>query len=117
MLLFLLLFSLSITSGKVYASNGAIFAATELLGRPTDSSVTVSVLAEQDLETYFEYGTEPSDYANQTSPVQRQGGIPFETVIGGLQNDTRYYYRMVYREINATDWIRRDEHSFRTQRG
>jgi hypothetical protein len=102
--------------GEVYASGEATFTATELLGRPTDSSVTVNVLAEQDLEVYFEYGTEPGVYTAQTGVTEFPGGDPIEAVIGGLQSNTRYYYRMVYRENGTTDWIARDEHSFHTQR-
>ena len=102
--------------GEVHASSEATFTATELLGRPTGNSVTVNVLAEQDLEVYFEYGTESGVYTGKTGAAEFPGGDPIEVVISGLQNDTRYYYRMVYREIGTTDWIARNEHSFHTQR-
>jgi len=52
--LIVFLFSLSAIGGEPHASGQATFTATELLGRPTDSSVTVNVLAVQDLEVYFE---------------------------------------------------------------
>ena len=103
-------------NGEAHASSEVTFTATELLGRPTDSSVTVNVLAEQNLEVYFEYGTEPGAYTSNTSIAQFPGGTSIEVVIDGLQSNTRYYYRMVYREIGETDWTARDEHSFHTQR-
>ena len=111
-----LLVSLPTANVWVRTSNGAVFTATELLGRPTDSSVVLNVLSEQTLETYFEFGTESGVYTNQTSVMLNPGSTPFETVIGGLKSDTRYYYRMVCREVGATDWTRRAEHYFQTQR-
>lgn len=99
-----------------YASGEVTFTATELLGRPTDRSVTINVVAEEDLEVYFEYGTQSGIYTNRTSVAEFLAGEPIEVVIDGLQSNTRYYYRMVYRKKGATSWIWRDEHSFHTQR-
>ena len=47
---------------EVQASSEATLTAIELLGRPTDNSVTVNVLAEPDVEVYFEYGNEQGVY-------------------------------------------------------
>lgn len=94
----------------------ATFIATELLGRPTNSSVTINVIAQQELEVYFEFGTQSGVYTNQTSIATFPAEVPIEAVIGGLQNNARYYYRMVYRQKGTTAWITRDEHSFQTQR-
>jgi hypothetical protein len=92
------------------------FSATELLSRPTDHSVTVNAVAQADLEVYFEYGTQSGVYINRTGSANFLGGSPFEMEIGGLESNTRYFYRMVYRQIGASIWIARDEHSFQTQR-
>ncbi|MEM2098481.1 MAG: metallophosphoesterase [Candidatus Bathyarchaeia archaeon] len=108
--------ALQVLVREIHASNEATFVATELLGRPTDNSVTVNVIAEEDLEVYFEYGTRPGVYSGKTEIAQFLGGDPIEVVIDGLKSNTRYYYRMVYRKIGATEWIRRSEHSFHTQR-
>src|SRR5262249_39449385 len=64
--------------------------ATELLGRPTDRSVTVNAIAGAGVEAYFEYGTAPGTYANQTAPTVFPGGA-IEVVIDGLTPNTRYY--------------------------
>ena len=42
---------------RLHAKQETDFTATELLGRYTDSSVTVNVIADEDLEVLFEYGT------------------------------------------------------------
>ena len=39
---------------------------TEILGRPTGSSVTMSILFDQPTEVYWEYGTSPGDFIFST---------------------------------------------------
>lgn len=89
---------------------------TLLLGRPTDSSVTVSVIPDVDLEAYFEYGTEAGTYTGQTAPTTSVAGDPIESVIDNLQANTRYYYRMRYRQPGEPEFNEADEHTFHTQR-
>jgi uncharacterized repeat protein (TIGR02543 family) len=96
------------------------FSGPELLGRPTDHSITVNVVAEQALDAYFEYDTETGGggdgYDYQTGIVSSIANEPIEVVIDGLQPNTRYYYRMVYSDDGGETWSERDEHSFHTQR-
>lgn len=92
------------------------FLAAELLGRPTNDSMTINIVADMAIEAYFEYGTETGVYTAQTTSTEYPAYVPIEVVMNGLTANTRYYYRMVYREIGDTDWITRDEHSFHTQR-
>ena len=92
------------------------FAGKELLGRGTDSSVTVNVAADRELEVYFEYGAASGAYTLKTESRRYPGGTPFEVVLDKLQPNTRYYYRMQYREMGAAAFTARDEHSFQTQR-
>lgn len=92
------------------------FIATELLGRPTDKSITVSAIADRNVEVYFEYGTAPGVYSGQTPITAFSGGTPIKIVIDKLQPNTRYYYRMRYRESGAPQFSTRDERTFVTQR-
>lgn len=86
------------------------FIATEILGLPTDSSVTVSVVPASAMTVFYEYGTASGAYTSQTEPQSATANMPLETVIGGLQPNTRYYYRISYDgKVGA-------EHSFITQR-
>jgi len=90
--------------------------ATELLGRPTDHSVTVNAIAGQAVEAYFEYGTAPGVYASQTTPTVFPSGT-IQVVIDGLAPNTRYYYRNRHRPSGSPDdFIAGAEHSFHTQR-
>jgi hypothetical protein len=91
-------------------SSNPNFIATEILGRPTDSSVTVNVVPSIPIELYYEFGTTPGSYISRTSPQNAAAGEPLETLIDGLQPNTRYYYRIHYGAITGT------EHSFMTQR-
>jgi hypothetical protein len=104
--------------GNVLSAPGdeATFTGTELLGCPTDSSVTVNVVAQETLEAYFQFGTQSGVYTDQTAVSTFPGNIPIEVVIDGLQSNTPYYYRMVYRIQGNSNWVTRDEHTFHTQR-
>jgi hypothetical protein len=86
------------------------FIATEILGRPTDTSVTVNIVPAVPMEIYYEVGTDPGVYTIQTSPQLATTGEPLETLIGGLQPDTRYYYRLHYNDKTGV------ERTFHTQR-
>ena len=92
------------------------FTAKELLGRATDSSVTVNVATDRDVEAYVEYGVKSGTYTSKTDSKRYSGGAPFEIVLDHLQPDTRYYYRLQYREPGAAAFTARDERWFHTQR-
>jgi hypothetical protein len=96
---------------------GAVtFTATELLGRPTDTSVAVSVIADRAVEAYVEYGTAEGQYTGQTVPAAFPVGTPVNVEITGLQPDTRYVYRTRYREPGAGVFEAGEAHPFHTQR-
>ena len=101
--------------GEIYASAAVTFAATELLGRPTDTSITVNVVPSGNGQVYFEYGTAAGVYASQTSTAALVSGTPTNVVIQGLTPNTRYYYRMVS-SSDGINWAAGDEHSFQTMR-
>lgn len=92
------------------------FTGSEYLGRPTDNSIVVNVVANTALQAYFEYGTSSGNYTMQTSTVSASANDPLEAVMDGLTVDTRYYYRMVYSQNGGSTWTTRDEHTFQTQR-
>ena len=98
------------------AQDGVTFTGTELLGCPTDSSVTVNVIPNEDCEISFEYGTGPGVYGSPTGVVSCSAGQPAEVVIDELASNTRYYYRMRYRAASVDPWTEGTEHSFHTQR-
>ena len=95
------------------------FTGGELLGKPTDTSITINIVPASTIEYYYEYGTSSGSYTEQTSPVTATGGQPHEVVITGLSPNTRYYYRMVYDgdgDVEDGDYEVRPEYTFQTQR-
>jgi hypothetical protein len=94
------------------------FTGEELLGKPTDDSITINIVPASTIEYHYQYGTSPGVYTGQTSNVTATGGQPHEVVITGLTANTQYYYRMRYHAPGDAmdDWVERDEHTFHTQR-
>jgi phosphodiesterase/alkaline phosphatase D-like protein len=87
-----------------------------VLGRPTNESIMTNFIPDQNVEFYFDYGTESGVYSNQTGTFTATADEPNEIVINGLNPNTQYYYRIVSRPTGQTEWMNGDEYSFRTQR-
>ena len=71
-------------------SSTADFIATEILGRPTDSSVTVNVVPAFDMEIAISYGV--VNGAAQTVTAAGKANAPQEIQLSNLQPDTEYFY-------------------------
>ena len=98
------------------------FTAEELLGKPTNNSVTINIVpGSTNIEYYYEYDVDSGPpYAYRTGNVPGTAGQPSEVTITGLSSpNTRYYYRMVYDgdgDVDDGNFETRPEHSFWTQR-
>jgi hypothetical protein len=117
-LFFLLVYLITLMAGVPTSGVKAAvidFTGEELLGRPTDTSITVKVVPDENIELFYDYGTTSGSYPSHTATTSATSGQPHETVISGLTPNTQYYYRMQYR-TSGDPWIQRPEHSFRTQR-
>ena len=68
-----------------------------VLGRVSARSVTVSALANEPLEGYFEYGTASGNYSRKTSRLSLPAGQPVDSVFDNLQPNTEYFYRLQFR--------------------
>ena len=97
-------------------SDDPLFNAQELLGRPTATSITVNASALKNLEAYYEYGTKTGSYTGKTAQFRFANREPVSTLIDNLKPNTRYYYRLRYREPGTTNFMTRAEHSFMTAR-
>jgi UDP-2,3-diacylglucosamine pyrophosphatase LpxH len=86
-----------------------------ILGRPTSTSVTASVLSYTQAEAYLEGGTQPGNYTVHTPTVQLPAGEPVSIVLQPLLPDTTYYYRLQRREGGGA-FAASDEFHFHTQR-
>jgi hypothetical protein len=113
---FLLLATAVTLLGSSQQARALTFTGSELLGRPTDSAIVVNILADEALEMYLEYGTTSGSLTQQTTAVFSTANVPSELEITGLQPDTRYYYRLLYRELSSSTFVPRPERTFHTQR-
>ncbi|HND89711.1 MAG TPA: metallophosphoesterase, partial [Saprospiraceae bacterium] len=88
----------------------------EILGRPTDKSVTISVLFDELVEVRIEYGSRPDLLDRSTALLSSQPASPVVTDLESLLPDTRYYYRTVYRRPGTAIFKQGPLRSFHTQR-
>ena len=115
LMLLALLVCLAALAAGAYATT-VTFTAQELLGKPTDTAVTINIVPAAAIQYRYEYGTTSGSYPHETTPVNATGGQPSEVTIGGLSPNTLYYYRMVYTNVADGTIETRTEHTFRTQR-
>ncbi|MBG0783510.1 MAG: metallophosphoesterase [Anaerolineaceae bacterium] len=102
-------------AGSVQAATEITFTGAELLGMPTDTSITINIIPDSAIEYYYQYGTNSGSYSHETAHYTASGGEVDEIVISGLEPDTQYFYRMQY-NYNGSGWVVRSEHTFHTQR-
>lgn len=100
-------------AGLGVAQRGDIAAARELsqiLGRPTDRSVTLSVLVPEEMEVFVEYS------GRKTGTVTASSAKPVEFLLDGLKPSTRYSYWLHTRTKGQASFLKGEECSFHTQR-
>ncbi len=90
------------------------FICNELLGRPTNSSITINMCADNNLDVYVEYGTQSSIYTGKTTTISCLNSVPFNLLLNNLLSGITYYYRVMYRITGTQVFLARDEHSFKT---
>lgn len=71
-----------------------VVALSVIAGRPTDSSIVISVLSGTAGEGLVEYGTSPGQYGSRTETVAFAADTPVEVVLSALRPDTEYLYRV-----------------------
>lgn len=99
----------------VQAQQTITFSGAELLGRATDTSITIKIVPDSAIQYYYQYGVSSGVYSGQTATITAAAAEASSTVISGLTPNTHYYYRMQY-NYNNTGWVARPEYSFWTQR-
>lgn len=87
-----------------------------ILGRPTDTKITASILNDALMNAYIEYGTSTGIYSNTTPTFTNIAGTPDEIDLSNLSANTKYFYRLRYKAISATTFNATAEYTFYTQR-
>ncbi|MBK6283474.1 MAG: hypothetical protein IPF54_13220 [Draconibacterium sp.] len=115
----------TVTNNPYWAANVATFRTINVLppltsnivlARPTNESVTASLIMETNGSAYIEYGTSQGNYSEQTDPIPVSTGVPVKILIDGLVSNSLYFYRLAFLEEGTGIWNRGNEYSFHTQR-
>jgi hypothetical protein len=101
---------------EIYPTVKDAFLARPMLGRPTDKSVTVTATNLMAIDIGVFYGLTPGGFMEGQLPLHKPPpGRPAEIVIGGLEPNTTYHYRLRYRASGFEDFYDSEEFTFRTQ--
>ena len=87
-----------------------------VLGRPTDTSIALSVLCSSDSEASVEYGSAPGNYEAKTDANALKANVPCEFEIASLKPNSKYFYRLLCKTAEGNDFKAEQEGSFQTQR-
>lgn len=87
-----------------------------ILGRPTDNSITASILFDQNMNFFFEYGIQSETYLTTSDTFTSTANTPNEIDLTNLIADTKYYYRVQYRPSGDIPYTATPEYTFHTQR-
>lgn len=104
------------TTSPPPAGAGELLLATEIVGRPTASSVAINVVPKAALEAYVEVGTAPGTYDRQGQTATFAAGEPATLTVDGLTPNQRYGYRVRFRRPGDIEVQASVERHFRTQR-
>ncbi len=91
-------------------------ALSAVLGRPTDRSITLSILSAEAREAYVEYGRTSGAYTAKTDIRKLPASTAVEFVLEKLAPDTRYFHRLQQRKPGAAEFTAGQECTFLTQR-
>jgi hypothetical protein len=69
-------------------ANTVTFTADELLGKPTNNSITINIVPAGAIQYYYRYGTSSGSYTGQSATVDATAGQPSELTITGLSSHT-----------------------------
>ena len=87
-----------------------------ILGRPTGSSVSASLMAFHELEVFIEHGVTSGTYSRKTAPLRLRTGERAVIELTGLTANTRHFYRLRHRTNDAAEFAADPERTFHTAR-
>jgi hypothetical protein len=87
---------------------------SHILGRPTKSSIALSVLATGLANAYVEYGTSKTKLSSRTDAKDVSSGTPSIFEITGLAASSKIYYRLRYKDQSSSTFATGTTLSFST---
>lgn len=115
------LLRLAVFASAVMTPMGRAFAATPtqvrvLLGRPTNSSVAISVMSNRKVRAYIEFGSSKSKYTGKTKTQVIEPATPAIFDLTSLPPNSRTYYRVKFSEDGSAKVQSNSQASFSTQK-
>ena len=113
-----LLFSVS----ALLLGSGSLVQAVEpfdgnvILGRPTGTTMSVSVMGFSDQTAYVEYGPGSGNYDSRTPAARIPANEPRVFELAGLEPDAAYSYRLRFRHGDEGDFLDSAPGDFHTAR-
>ena len=98
------------------AVHEAAFDGNILVGRPTDTSVAISLLVFSDNEVYLEYGSSADQYTHSTDAQLIQEDDTYVFDVNNLEANTEYFYRIRFRADSSQSFAASSEYGFDTQK-
>ena len=87
-----------------------------ILGRPTDTSVTAHIMANENMDYFVEYGSDPNEFTHQNELFSMLANDANTVLMEGLDPNTQYFYRLWQRPTDSNDFQSGDTFTFHTQR-
>ena len=98
--------------GKAFGVSAPVI--TQILGRPTNNSIALSVLSNQTITAYVEYGMSKSKYGVKTKESSITANDPFTFELSGLKSNSRVYYRVRFKTKDGKSFQMGKQYSFTT---
>lgn len=87
-----------------------------ILGRPTKSSIAISLISNKDVKAFVQYGASKGRYSGKTVAKKVVSGNPVVFDLTNLKANSKVYYRLAYTEAKSKKVMYGDQYSFWTQR-
>ena len=88
----------------------------EMLGRPTNESITLQIIFLEVAEVAIQYGLSPTNHTSQSPWKIYQANEPAEIILNNLLANSTYYYRVIHRKPGENIILTRKQGQFVTQR-
>ncbi|MBL0926734.1 MAG: metallophosphoesterase [Phycisphaerales bacterium] len=98
------------------AKPGPAAAFSQILGRPTQTSISLSLLSETAVEAFVEYRAAAGSSSAKTPTQRLAPGVPAEFELKDLKPDSAYVYRVRTRRTGEPEFTPGEESPFRTAR-
>lgn len=89
---------------------------TELIGKPTQTTISLTMFFTDSAEVRVEYGTQSGIYTSRTNWITFADSVETDITLTGLQANTKYYYRVNHRYPGSITTSLRPEYTFHTQK-